>query len=382
MKIKKYAALSIYFNRFSSLISEYGYTILINILLSRISVQLVMYFWVVKCLAAIVTNRINISNSKLSRKYLLILLEITKAILLLLLGFGLNHIIVLLVVFIIEVVNVLFSSLLYSCVPIIIDKDSLIKFNARYTSIGSVSYFLAPLFVGLFINKSHFLLFAVYALLLIVGATSLLFLPNISTLNLKEERKKQNLNITLFNILRSKKIALVLLSGVIVGSIGVVYDTYEVVYLTKYLGISDSMYSFSLSFLAVSFLVMSFLLSFVKQISSHMKAFALGLSFSTSSNIYTVLMSYVFLAIGQTMMGIIETNYFQLSLNMKELQKLYIYSETLHSVFSGIAVLVIGSFAFLSSHLVLVFRSLAVFALFILLCYCVFVNLKKLSIDK
>ena len=50
MKIKKYAALSIYFNRFSSLISEYGYTILINILLSRISVQLVMYFWVVKCL--------------------------------------------------------------------------------------------------------------------------------------------------------------------------------------------------------------------------------------------------------------------------------------------------------------------------------------------
>ena len=33
---------------------------------------------------------------------------------------------------------------------------------------------------------------AVYALLLIVGATSLLFLPNISTLNLKEERKKQN----------------------------------------------------------------------------------------------------------------------------------------------------------------------------------------------
>ena len=365
MKIKKYAALSIYFNRFSSLISEYGYTILINILLSRISVQLVMYFWVVKCLAAIVTNRINISNSKLSRKYLLILLEITKAILLFLLGFGLNHIIVLLVVFIIEVVNVLFSSLLYSCVPIIIDKDSLIKFNARYTSIGSVSYFLAPLFVGLFIN-------------------------NISTLNLKEERKKQNLNITLFNILRSKKIALVLLSGVIVGSIGVVYDTYEVVYLTKYLGISDSMYSFSLSFLAVSFLVMSFLLSFVKQISSHMKAFALGLSFyvlylllfSTSSNIYTVLMSYVFLAIGQTMMGIIETNYFQLSLNMKELQKLYIYSETLHSVFSGIAVLVIGSFAFLSSHLVLVFRSLAVFALFILLCYCVFVNLKKLSIDK
>ena len=169
-----------------------------------------------------------------------------------------------------------------------------------------------------------------------MGATSLLFLPNISTLNLKEERKKQNLNITLFNILRSKKIALVLLSGVIVGSIGVVYDTYEVVYLTKYLGISDSMYSFSLSFLAVSFLVMSFLLSFVKQISSHMKAFALGLSFyvlylllfSTSSNIYTVLMSYVFLAIGQTMMGIIETNYFQLSLNMKELQKLYIYSET------------------------------------------------------
>ena len=144
MKIKKYAALSIYFNRFSSLIilRVWLYYLLCNILLSRISVQLVMYFWVVKCLAAIVTNRINISNSKLSRKYLLILLEITKAISTFLTRFWIKpYIIVLLVVFIIEVVNVLFSSLLYSCVPIIIDKDSLIKFNARYTSIGSVSYF-------------------------------------------------------------------------------------------------------------------------------------------------------------------------------------------------------------------------------------------------
>ncbi len=48
----------IYVNRFILLIAEYGYTILINIYLSRISVRFVMYFWAVKLLASLVAAKV------------------------------------------------------------------------------------------------------------------------------------------------------------------------------------------------------------------------------------------------------------------------------------------------------------------------------------
>ena len=56
--MKNKNATIIYANRFISLIAEYGYTILINIYLSRISVRFVMYFWAVKLLASLVAKKV------------------------------------------------------------------------------------------------------------------------------------------------------------------------------------------------------------------------------------------------------------------------------------------------------------------------------------
>lgn len=46
-------------NRFISLLSEYGYTILLNIILAHISIQLVMLFWIVRATSAIIAMKIN-----------------------------------------------------------------------------------------------------------------------------------------------------------------------------------------------------------------------------------------------------------------------------------------------------------------------------------
>lgn len=386
MTIKKhYPALSIYLNRFASLISEYGYTILINVLLSRISIQLVMYFWVVKSLAALVSNHIRIKTPKIGLKYLLISFEILKAGALFLLGFGLPYLLILGLVFLIEIINILFSSYLYSYVPHLIDQDSLMRFNARYTSIGSLSYFLAPLFVGIFIDRQEFLLFSIYAALLLIGSLALLFLPNPSIQEEEQGKDETQGNIRFSFFMQRKMILAILFSGVIVGSIGVLYDTYEVVFLTKDLGITASQYSFSLSFLAIAFLLVSFLLSFVKQIQQHLKIFQLGLLlyvaylllFSFSVNLLTVLGSYLLLALGQTLMGLIETNYFQLTLSTAALQKVYVYTEMMNSLVSGIIVLIVGSISLFSDHLMMVFRLLALIACLVPLVYLFFLKKEK-----
>lgn len=390
VKKLSYPTLSIYLNRFASLISEYGYTILINVLLSRISIQLVMYFWVVKSLAALVSNHISSKTPKIGLKYLLISLEILKAGALFLLGFGLPYPFILGLVFLIEIINILFSSYLYSYVPHLIDQDSLMRFNARYTSIGSLSYFLAPLFVGIFIDRQEFLLFSIYAALLLIGSLALLFLPNPS---IQEEEQGEDVtqgNIHFSFFMQRKMILAILFSGVIVGSIGVLYDTYEVIFLTKDLGITASQYSFSLSFLAIAFLLVSFLLSFVKQIQQHLKIFQLGLLlyvaylllFSFSVNLLTVLGSYLLLALGQTLMGLMETNYFQLTLPTAALQKVYVYMEMMNSLVSGIIVLIVGSIHFFSDHLMMVFRLLALFACLVPGLYLFFIRKNQASSNK
>lgn len=77
---------------------------------------------------------------------------------------------VLVIVFMLEVLNILFNSTMYSIVPKVIDSAHLIKFNSLYTAIASISYFLAPLFVGLFVNFNQDVLFMIYSILLLIGA--------------------------------------------------------------------------------------------------------------------------------------------------------------------------------------------------------------------
>lgn len=68
-------------NRFISLLSEYGYTILLNIILAHISIQLVMLFWVVRAASAIIAMKINGKFQFVNKKRTLIMFEILKALL-------------------------------------------------------------------------------------------------------------------------------------------------------------------------------------------------------------------------------------------------------------------------------------------------------------
>ena len=138
---------------------------------------------------------------------------------------------------------------------------------------------------------------------------------------------------------------------ILLQSVGVLYDAYEVIFLTKDVGISSQAYSFSLSFLAIAFLATSSILSF-KSLTKYspMTVYLLGslvylgyvVVFPFVPNLSTVLLSYIFLAVGQTISGISQNVYLQEKLNPLQLNNLYLKIEVLNQVLTGIVVFVSG----------------------------------------
>lgn len=379
--MKNKNATIIYANRFISLIAEYGYTILINIYLSRISVRFVMYFWAVKLLASLVAAKVKNYLPQSNSRMVLFSLEVTKALLLILLAFYFESLVLFLLVFLLEICNTLFSSKLYATVP------NLIRFNSVYTSIGSLSYFLAPMIVGVNLMHHQHYLFVLYALLVLIGSIGLLFMH----IQMNEDKKtkqaeKVRHNYQFMSIMRHPTAFLMMMVIGLLSSIGVLFDTYEVRYLIQGIGLSEQQYSFSLSFLAGCFLVTSVLLSFKKEFKSPKNVFLIGMFiyilylilFSFAKSYFQVLFSYILLAVGQTIAGLVQNVYVQQSLPDEEIQNYMVWDEVLSRSISGGFVLAVGVFSPDVTALFVVFQSFSLVAMGMFLIFLlVSISLKK-----
>ncbi|HEY0221520.1 MAG TPA: MFS transporter [Lactovum miscens] len=349
-------------NRFISLISEYGYTILLNIIIAQISIQFVMLFWLIKALAALLSMKISSNIFITNKKAFLITLEILKGAFIAFIIIFKTSYVVLFIVFLIEIINVLFNSTVYSTVPKIIGENKLIKFNSLYTSVGSISYFAAPLLVGLLIDTNENLLFFIYSFLLVLGAVTLLLLPGDLNGNERDSKiKKEKVSFFgSFDIISKNNIVFnMFITSLITGTLGVVFDAYEVIFIIDSLGVSKQLYSFSLSFLAIVFLLVSFSVSFVKKITNFYKVYGFGfllylfylIIFGNATNIFMILVSYIFLAAGQIILGVAETNYQQTHLNSQELNQIYTVSAVLNQFFGGMSVMLFGMIPLLSNNI-------------------------------
>lgn len=385
--IKNKNANIIYVNRFISLIAEYGYTILINIYLSRISVRFVMYFWAVKLLASLVAAKVKNYLPQSNSRMVLFSIEAMKTILLILLSFYFESPVLFLLVFLLEICHTLFSSKLYAMVPNLIASNNLIRFNSVYTSIGSLSYFLAPMIVGVnFTHHQHYL-FVLYALLVLIGSIGLLFMH----IQMNEDKKtkqaeKVRHNYQFWSIMRHPTAFLMMMVIGLLSSIGVLFDTYEVRYLIQGIGLSEQQYSFSLSFLAGCFLVTSVLLSFKKEFKSPKNVFLIGMFiyilylilFSFAKSYFQVLFSYILLAVGQTIAGLVQNVYVQQSLPDEEIQNYMVWDEVLSRSILGVFVLAVGVFSPDVTALFVVFQSFSLVAMGMFLIFLlVSISLKK-----
>lgn len=235
--------------------------------------------------------------------------------------------------------------------PVLVKKVNLQKFNSTYTMIGSASYFLAPMIVGLWGSLDLGSLFLVYSVLTLL-ATLLLFKlgPIIfDRENESEEEVATSQGSPIFE--RQSFVLKMVMMTILLQSVGVLYDAYEVIFLTKDVGISSQAYSFSLSFLAIAFLATSSILSF-KSLTKYppMTIYLLGslvylgyvVVFPFIPNLPTILLSYIFLAVGQTISGISQNVYLQEKLNPLQLNNLYLKIEVLNQVLTGSVVFVSG----------------------------------------
>ena len=165
----------IFLNRFLSLIIEYGYAIALSIIFSKVSVDYVLGLWIAKFLGGILANVGHQFVGKITnKKYVLIGIELLKAVCLALIYLAMDSVFVFALVVLTEVLTTYFNSLLSSAVPVLVKKANLQKFNSTYTMIGSASYFLAPMIVGLWGSLDLGSLFLVYSVLTLL-ATLLLF---------------------------------------------------------------------------------------------------------------------------------------------------------------------------------------------------------------
>ena len=342
----------IFFNRFLSLIIEYGYAIALSIIFSKISVDYVLGLWIAKFMGGLLANIGHTFLGKISnKKYVLIGIELLKACSLALIYLSMKSVFVFVLIVLTEVLTTYFNSLLSSIISLVVPKESLRQFNSIYTMIGSASYFLAPMVVGIWSSLDLGRLFLIYSLLTVL-ATLLLFRLDALIINPD--------NVTGDNDLKTEKefgmtgktiLLIIVLATLLLQSVGVLYDAYEVIFLTNDIGISSQAYSFSLSFLAIIFLATSSILSLNKWSNySPIKGYLLGslvyvgylVAFPLVSNLTGVLISYIFLAIGQTVSGISQSIYLQERLKPQELSTLYLKLEVVNDVLTGSMVFLSG----------------------------------------
>lgn len=241
--------------------------------------------------------------------------------------------------------------------------------------------------VGVNLTHHQHYLFVLYALLVLIGSIGLLFIHIQMNKDKKtKQAEKVRHNYQFMSIMRHPTAFLMMMVIGLLSSIGVLFDTYEVRYLIQGIGLSEQQYSFSLSFLAGCFLVTSVLLSFKKEFKSPKNVFLIGMFiyilylilFSFAKSYFQVLFSYILLAVGQTIAGLVQNVYVQQSLPDEEIQNYMVWDEVLSRSISGGFVLAVGVFSPDVTALFVVFQSFSLVAMGIFLIFLlVSISLKK-----
>ncbi|MCI1858542.1 MAG: MFS transporter [Sporolactobacillus sp.] len=264
-----------------------------------------------------------------------------------------------------------FSNILIPIVTSITKSRETLRYrvNALMTTIASISYFLGPFLVGIFSFLGYEKLFYFYGIIVSLSSLFLLLLDRdmVQVNNVeakKEDTKKSKRIFSLINTLRYVTKLLInkplLLSLILIFSlsmvIGVSFDAYEVVFLTKEIGLSNQQYAFSLSLLAIFFLGTSGLNVIIKQKNLYwtftfglISYYLYALIFVFSFGYWTILLSYFFLAIGQTLISLSLTSLIQRDIPLYDQNKVDASQNAIVGALQSLVIVTI-SFLFNFTH--------------------------------
>lgn len=209
--------------------------------------------------------------------------------------------------------------------------------------------------VGLFQGQQQALLFYIYSGITFLGGLTLFALPSIKFDNpTSYEGTKRNVKSDIVNSLKALKtvkgLAGFYLIFILFDNMGTGLDSFEVILVTKVVGITSAQYAYSLSFLAIVFLIVSSVLAFVNLRLPYHLAFQIGtlifgsyaIMLVVSQNLAMVLLSYVLLAIGSTIAGNMLENMIQTQITDENRTQIFVIEDVFTNVLAAVTVFTLG----------------------------------------
>ncbi|GAF36186.1 MFS transporter [Lentilactobacillus farraginis] len=347
--------MPILLNRLISLTAQYGYTVALNIILAKISVNSVLFLWCAKIVGSLLSLPANRQLNRIqNKKTLLISLEIAKAGIFGVMPLLFRHWLLFGLVLLVEIISDVFDGNLTAFVPKVVERENLSRFDASITSVGSISYFVGPLLVGVLQGQPESLLFYIYGLVTFLGGLTLWLLPIVEFESNRRETGLSLLKLDFVQAIRAilsvKGLAAICLVYLLLDNMGTGLDSFEIIFVTKIIGLTAAQYAFSLSFLAVVFLIVSAALAFWRIGLRSQTVFQIGaviyigyaVVMLISRQFGILLVSYTLLAIGLTLMGNMVDNLIQINIDDENRSQVFILESMLTNILSAVTVFVLG----------------------------------------
>lgn len=347
--------MPILLNRLISLTAQYGYTVALNIILAKISVNSVLLLWCAKIVGSLLSLPANRQLNRIqNKKTLLISLEIAKAGIFGVMPLLFRHWLLFGLVLLVEIISDVFDGNLTAFVPKVVERENLSRFDASITSVGSISYFVGPLLVGVLQGQPESLLFYIYGLVTFLGGLTLWLLPIVEFESNRRETGLSLLKLDFVQAIRAilsvKGLAAICLVYLLLDNMGTGLDSFEIIFVTKIVGLTAAQYAFSLSFLAVVFLIVSAALAFWRIGLRSQTVFQIGaviyvgyaVVMLISRQFGILLVSYTLLAIGLTLMGNMVDNLIQINIDDQNRSQVFILGSMLTNILSAVTVFVLG----------------------------------------
>ncbi|MGG3641326.1 MFS transporter [Bacillus gobiensis] len=312
--------MMLYINRFISLVGEYGYLVALSLIVAKDSPTALMFLWIIKSLGpSLLLPVAGTIIDKNNKKTIMVTADLIRGVMILLIPLFLHSWFLYVLILLISALRPLFTGSMHPIITTLTTEDNRHRVNSIISGISSSSYCIGPMVGGLLLAINPIMPFIIQGGAFIVSSLLLIIVRYPIIGNSNSNNQKNSLNKKIKNLLddlkfsfsyisRSKIILLLFLSNTIYLCGGVALDAYEVLYLTEVLSMSESSYSFALSYLGLVFIFAGFLNATISKKVDTNLLFFVGIGTASLSNIiltlapkiYIIYISFTMLAIGLT----------------------------------------------------------------------------------
>lgn len=304
----------IYANRTISLFGDSVFNVVISLILSNINIYAVTVYWIIKLITPIIPRIfINKFDEFLCKKNSLMIIEIFRGVLSLTLIPLINYqskfsfIILLINLFGLSLLAHLFYITFNSLIQVLYTGKDKNRLNSTIYTLSSIVYFIGPLIAAATVEHSYTISIVIQAISFFITAPMIKKICNEDKLKKNKSFSNENRKVSFkLDIFKYKKLMHIVLFTSTVMCLTTVIDTYEVIFVTKNVGLSDSKYALLISISGLFFSITAVFNNYLSGKYNVNKLFNLGsiifcfgnFVFAISTNFSQLIISYFIIALG------------------------------------------------------------------------------------